>query len=114
MINTSLDASFGEGVRNGEEDPAQAMASLLASSNPFLGEFCTSPISAFSLLCLRFESDPICESTDATQPTLSSNVFNDDFGLTGSNGVAGVGELNSDWTTFGDLGGMTGTSWMGL
>lgn len=49
-INTT---SFNGGTdtasvdRIGGDDPAQAMASLLASSNPFLGEFCTCSV----LLC---------------------------------------------------------------
>ncbi|GAA5912771.1 Zn(II)2Cys6 transcription factor domain-containing protein [Sporobolomyces salmoneus] len=78
--------SHGVDQLNGDEDPAQAMASLLASSNPFLGEFY------------------------ATQPSLNSSGYNDDFGLTG----VPVGDLNSEWTNFGDLGGLTGSSWIGL
>lgn len=72
------------------DDPARAMASLLASSNPFLGEFYNAG------------------------PTLNATGFNDEFGLTATDGVAGVGDLNSGWTNFGDLGALTGSSWMGL
>ncbi|GAA6061097.1 hypothetical protein JCM10212_006298 [Sporobolomyces blumeae] len=75
--------------RAGEADPAQAMASLLASSNPFLDEFY------------------------ATQASLNSNTF-DDFGLNPANGVGGVGDVTTDWTAFDNLGGVSGSQWMGL
>ncbi|GAA5961439.1 hypothetical protein JCM3765_003580 [Sporobolomyces pararoseus] len=89
MAASSYDGRSGGGIGGGD-DPAQAMASLLASSNPFLGEFYN------------------------TGPTLTSNGFNDDF-LAGNDGVAGVADLNnSDWTNFGDLGGLSGSGWMGL
>ncbi|GAA5926170.1 uncharacterized protein JCM15063_000204 [Sporobolomyces koalae] len=85
--STSIDTTLNAGVsrEGGDEDPAQAMASLLASSN-FIGEFY------------------------ATQPNLNANAFNDDFGLTNA-----VPDLNSaDWTNIGDLGVMSGSNWMNL
>ncbi|GAA6024806.1 hypothetical protein JCM11491_005613 [Sporobolomyces phaffii] len=96
-IGTAAPATGGGGADEDDQDPAQAMASLLASSNPFLGEFY------------------------ATQPTLlNSSVFNhDDFGLSGIGGpagaiIGGVGD-GSDWASFGDLGNLAaGSSWMGL